>query len=68
MPLSPELHAILPLLHARQFDRAIPKLEALTRNSWTIQDQERQMNWLKWDNAATLKVRDAREVVTARNP
>jgi tetratricopeptide (TPR) repeat protein len=33
MPRSPELHAILPLLHARQFSVAIPQLEALTRKT-----------------------------------
>lgn len=46
------------------------RLAALQASGWTIQDQERQMNWLKWDNvgAVNLKVREAREVVAARTP
>lgn len=44
------------------------RLAALQASGWTMQDQERQMNWLRWDNAGTVKVRDAREVVAARTP
>jgi len=42
------------------------RLEAM-QSVWTINDQERQMNWLRQDNVG-LKVRDAREVVLSRTP
>lgn len=47
------------------------RLASLQASGWTVQDQERQMNWLKWDNAKIfpeLKIRDTREVVAARSP
>ena len=54
---------------AMKLDRIESRLEAIQRNSWTVQDEERANNWLRWDNADKgLKVRDARDVVAARNP
>ncbi len=47
----------------------ITSLQAATPSYWTITDQERAANWLRWDNATmSLKVRDAREVIASRNP
>lgn len=54
---------------AIKLDRIDSRLASLQQTGWTLQDQERQMNWLRWDNQANnLKVRDSREVVAARTP
>lgn len=57
------------IVAVRKLDSIDSRLEALQKSGWTIQDQERQMNWLQWDNTSIqLKVRDTRDVVKARTP
>lgn len=56
-------------LKLERIDNRLEAIQLAQQKAWTIDDQERQMNWLRWDNAAApLKIREPREVVAARNP